>query len=106
MIRYLDILQNEIGTLNIRTLIRVLYMEALNSVTPEPTQIFYLKNYEKKYSNFLFLKKFNLNPNIAYQPKTSVINYNALKQLDILPKKIIMDNVEKNILLTKQNRWA
>ena len=106
MIRHLDILQTEIGILNIRTLIRVLYMEALNSVKPEPTQNFYLGKSEKKYFNFLFLKKFNLDPSIAYQAKTTVLNYNTLKKLNILPKKVLMDNIEKNISLTKQNRWA
>ena len=79
-------------------------MEALNSVKPEPTQNFYLGKSEKKYFNFLFLKKFNLDPSIAYQTKTAVLNYNTLKKLNILPKKVLMDNIEKNISLTKQNR--
>lgn len=87
MIRHLDILQTEIGTLNIRTLIRILYMEVLNSVIPEPRQEFYVTKREKKYTSFLFLKKFNIDPNLAYQTKTSTTSYNTLKKLDILPKK-------------------
>ena len=106
MIRHLDILQTEIGTLNIRTLIRILYMEVLNSVIPEPRQEFYVTKREKKYASFLFLKKFNIDPSLAYQTKTFTTNYNTLKKLDILPKKVLMDNIEKNISITKQNRWA
>lgn len=104
LIRHLDILENKIGPLKIRTLSRMLYMELLNSVRPEPEQTFYLSKYEKKYYNLSFLKKFSLDTDIVYGLKTPAINYNVLKTLELAPKKIIMDNVIKGVSLTKQNR--
>lgn len=104
LIRHLDILENKIGPLKIRTLSRMLYMELLNSVRPEPEQTFYLAKYEKKYYNLSFLKKFSLDTDIVYGLKTPAINYNVLKTLELAPKKIIMDNVIKGVSLTKQNR--
>jgi hypothetical protein len=79
-------------------------MEVMSAVQPEPMQTFYLSKYQKKYTNFLFLRKFGFDPKIAYQSRTIPFDYNQLKSLKITPKKLLIDNIEKNINLTKQNK--
>jgi hypothetical protein len=103
-IRNIDILVDQIGPLSHRTIGRILYMEAMSSVKPEPMQTFYLSKLQAKYCNFHFLKKFGLDPKIAYQPRTIIVDYKTLKILDLAPKKILIDIIEKNINLTKQNK--
>jgi hypothetical protein len=92
------------GKLSPRAYTRILFMEGKTAVQPDPKQTFYLSSLEKKYTSFTFLKKANLDPKIAYEVKTSVLNYNTLKNLNLIPKKFFIDNIEKNINLTKQNK--
>jgi hypothetical protein len=100
----MDILKDKIGPLSSRTLMRILYMEAMLAVKPEPMQTFYITKLQTKYSNFTFLKKFGFNPKIAYQPRVIILDYNILKNLNLTPKKALVDIIEKNIDLTKQNK--
>jgi hypothetical protein len=104
LIRNIDILTDRIGPLSPRALIRIIYIEVMNAVRPEPMQTFYLSKYQKKYTNFLFLRKFGFDPQIAYQIRTIPFDYSQLKCLKITPKKFIIDNIEKNINITKQNK--
>jgi hypothetical protein len=105
-IRNIDLLEAKIGPLSPQTITRILYIETMNSVKPEPNQVFFLKDRTHKYSNFYSLRKFGFDPSIAYSTKTYPLDFNKLKFLHFSIKKILVNNIERNIAITKQGKWA
>jgi hypothetical protein len=103
-IRNIDLLEAKIGPLSPQTIARILYMETMNSVQPEPNQVFFLNERTHRYSNFFFLKRFGFDPSIAYATRTYPLDFNKLKFLNFSIKKILVDNIESGIAITKQNK--
>lgn len=95
----MDTLGNKAGHVTPETITRILYLDAMQSTKPEPMQTFYLRDLEKKYYESPILLDSNL-----YKLQQETLPYTILKNLNFYFKKLIIDNITKNINIGKQNK--
>jgi hypothetical protein len=97
----MDVLEAKVGHVTPEAITRMLYLDAMQSTKPEPMQTFYLRDIEKKYYESPILS----DPRLS-KLQQEVLPYSILKNLNFYFKKLIIDNITKNINIGKQNKWA
>jgi hypothetical protein len=112
LVRNVDLLHSLMGgKLPMDSAMRIVYMSVLEDTPPKPKQDFSITKRELKYmqtpSTFEFTNPIE-NVDLHTQRKTYNYSYSFwdIQNLDILPKKILMTNINSNINISKQNKWA
>jgi hypothetical protein len=109
LVRNLDLLSDNLGgEISMETIIRVVYFDLEQSNKLRSRQDFSFTKKEMKYAKMPDLSKFTKN-NIYIDNKQRSFSFQSnfllIQNLELVPKKILMNNLEKNVAIAKQSKW-
>ena len=109
IVRNLDLLAESLGgELSMETIMRVVYFDLEQSNKPRPLQDFSFAKKEMKYAEMPSLSKFTKNnPYLnTKRPNYSLTSsFLLIQNLELIPQKVLMNNIKTNINIAKQTKW-
>jgi hypothetical protein len=108
IIRSIDLLAESLGgDISMETIMRVVYFDLEQSNKRRPIQDFSFTKKEMKYAEMPSLSKFTKNNPYLNTKRSSysmLSNFSLIQSLDIIPQKILMNNLSTNVLTAKQTK--
>lgn len=112
VIRHIDILTDMLGgVFPMESLGRIIYIDVMYSSKPQPRQDFSICKKQLKYAKIPSLKNFKIHTKDNYTfpaPQTHSLgcDFNSISNLNLLSQRVLMHNINTNLNMTKQSRWA
>jgi hypothetical protein len=109
IVRNLDLLTESLGgNISMETILRVVYFDLEQSNKPRPRQDFsFTEKEKKKYSKMPSLSKFTKNNPYLKSNRSSyslLSDFSLIQNMELVPKKIFLDNLQKSTLIAKQTK--
>jgi hypothetical protein len=95
------------GNISMEAIMRVVYFALEQSNKPRPRQDFSFTQKEMKYAQMPSLSKFTKNnPHLESKRRgySLMTSFYLIQNLDLVPKKVLMDNINRNTLIAKQTK--
>lgn len=108
LVRNLDVLDEMLGgNMSMETIMRVVYFDLEQSNKRKPRQDFSFAHKEMRYARMPSLAKFTKNNPYISSKQSSyslVSSFHSVQNLDLVAKKVLMDNISRNTLIAKQTK--